>query len=1250
MARYEFTEGTSQKFWEITLQGASFTVRFGRQGTQGQTQEKSFASEDKARTEHDKLVAEKVKKGYSLVAGALAAAAVPVPMEPEAPGAAAVKGAKAQAKQAEVAPPAKEASPAEVSPPAEDRGPVQKWTPEELPTERVKGVYWTPALRHLLVPRPGGLRAVVRPVPSVEVAWAAVRRSFLAQDLMAVEKLKDGSSTDKPRQWQWRTSFSATERALAARFDSLTPRVGSETEDMALVRDLFVQYRYPANWFAESQHERVADFLVATVGLEQAILRSVRAMDDELPYTGVGLFARFRELLSLTDEATYRSLRATCLPVFASCAAAIREKDEGAANDLLSAASFLFPVGPWAGEEEEAALEAALEAVGEFGDLDVTHACVLSAGGAACLEAFCRKNRKVRHEFWSFDQSHRLYLTGLLELEGKGALEGLIKLQVGDPWEDDGHYQGLYCFVLAHIDDDAAIGTLIKHLKRETAEAPWATAALHVAAEVQRARVLRLLEAAGDKRAKAAALSITNGSSLPLTFRVRDVHAPVIGSGDDVHVEGVPVDSYVGTVPKEAKPYVRRSVSFRFTAEPAIVWRDEEERLGYLPSGDDGGGHEQEWDGKPLSKLDRAETEAYVAHLERYQLEVPDYGVGLLPRELVLRLVQLPYGSASYDFNRLGTWIARYGLDVLPWAMDVAAAAFNNALLPLGHLSLVPYFAAWFAGKKDKPRARAWLMRHPRIAAAGCLSLALDGSGAEQDAATRVLRYLASMEQRGLILELAAQGGAKDVAAVTALLDADPLAGPKVKKPELPAYASAAKLPALSTRDGRHLSAAEVDTLLVQLAFSVSDEPHPGVLHARETLTEASRAAFAWTLFEAWGKAKYDARHGWCLQAVGFLGDAECARKLTALAREWPGENASKRAEAALDALYNQGSETALVLINLLAEKSRFPAFKTAARERIDLLARRRGLTADELADRLVPTFGLDDAGGTVLDFGPRRFFVSFDETLRPLVRNDAGELLKDLPKPAKADAAAKAKDAAARFTGLKKDVRSVASLQVKRLERMLMSQRSVAAADFVAYFVKHPLVFHLTRRLLWAVVDGARRVPFRVAEDGTFATVKDDAFTLPADGRVVVAHPVHVEAAQQAAWGQVFADYELIAPFPQLVRPVFVPQATEKGNVCRRFQGAKVPTKALRGLESRRWSRDISDGGGISTYYCVVDRPNARPIMAWVHFEPGFVVGMDTEEATQTLGELRLDTCALQDLDPVVFSELMLDIERLKA
>jgi predicted DNA-binding WGR domain protein len=65
---FEFTGGSSRKFWEITLSGASFTVRFGRTGTTGQSQSKTFPDEARAKREVENLVenlvAEKVKKGY----------------------------------------------------------------------------------------------------------------------------------------------------------------------------------------------------------------------------------------------------------------------------------------------------------------------------------------------------------------------------------------------------------------------------------------------------------------------------------------------------------------------------------------------------------------------------------------------------------------------------------------------------------------------------------------------------------------------------------------------------------------------------------------------------------------------------------------------------------------------------------------------------------------------------------------------------------------------------------------------------------------------------------------------------------------------------------------------------------------------------------------------------------------------------------------------------------------------------------
>ena len=62
--RFEFVGGGSQKFWEISVDGKSFTVRYGRIGTRGQEQSKSYTDEAKARREADKLIQEKLRKGY----------------------------------------------------------------------------------------------------------------------------------------------------------------------------------------------------------------------------------------------------------------------------------------------------------------------------------------------------------------------------------------------------------------------------------------------------------------------------------------------------------------------------------------------------------------------------------------------------------------------------------------------------------------------------------------------------------------------------------------------------------------------------------------------------------------------------------------------------------------------------------------------------------------------------------------------------------------------------------------------------------------------------------------------------------------------------------------------------------------------------------------------------------------------------------------------------------------------------------
>jgi len=62
--RLVYADESSHKFWEAGLQDNKLIVRFGRVGTKRQVQVKTFEYNSKAMKEKEKLVKEKLGKGY----------------------------------------------------------------------------------------------------------------------------------------------------------------------------------------------------------------------------------------------------------------------------------------------------------------------------------------------------------------------------------------------------------------------------------------------------------------------------------------------------------------------------------------------------------------------------------------------------------------------------------------------------------------------------------------------------------------------------------------------------------------------------------------------------------------------------------------------------------------------------------------------------------------------------------------------------------------------------------------------------------------------------------------------------------------------------------------------------------------------------------------------------------------------------------------------------------------------------------
>ena len=1141
---------------------------------------------------------------------------------------------KAQALAAPPRSPAHAEHPAWAAPPPSTG--VQAWpAPPPMPLEIVRGVYVTPELRAMLYPRRGGITVPLRPLPTLEEAWGSLRRALWAADHAHMNRKSERSGI-----WNLVTSNDANARRLGERIALVTPTVGTFADDAALVKLGLERYRTFIDQFHDLVWDGTADFLVASVGLAEAISRTFTGLDDELPYTGVGPFGRLRELMVLADDATYAEAKRAVIEALAREVPLAKEKrDNDRVADLHWAATFLLPLGPpearsradtpkgheGAGDEERRIHDAALTFTGEFGNVNI-HACGLASGDLATLELFRMKNRKTRHEF--FSPSGRMYLASILEMEGSAAAREIAGMKPADPFDDDPHYNGRWCRLLAHIADDAAFEALIR--ERATKDGRiWGTAGLLLAARSDPARLLAFARKKYDAELAGLMERREGGAAsepeAPANTELGDLAEPF---------------------PYEPLPARRAAVLVtRQPVAPEMTWRDEEREVFRNQ-----GTYENAvlWDGVPLQKCGPEAVEAFVAHHEKWAIPTQIEDLLLAPASMRPRLLALGFRFSGYQAARvLGKTLLVGGLDHLPVLAAALAdpAAVEAALAdaqPFGDVSLVPPVVMAFAGKKLKALARSWMLRHPVHAAAGAVAMVNESL----DDAARALRYLDGRGKRDVILEHGAASGIES--RVREILETDPLSakGGKAKLPKLPMFATPSTLPPLVTKTKNTASAEEVSRLLLELAFSNADEIHPGVIAAKAKYTAESRAAFAWALFEAWLAMAADPKFGWCMQTVGFFGDDTSARKLAALAKVWPGEGASVRAQAALDALLNIGTDVALVNINLLAEKSRFPAFKAAARERIGAIADARGLSTDELQDRLVPSLGLDEAGGNVLDYGKRKFTIEFDEQLAAVLRDESGARLADAPKPTKTDDAALAKAAKARLSGLRKDARVSASLQIARLERAMCTGRTIERDVFIECFATHPWMRFLARRLVWAF----NGVTFRVADDGSLADVRDATFELPQGASVRVVHPLNLDASERDAWAKVFGDYEIIQPFPQLARTVYeITDAERAGKSTDRFRGKTTTVGPLRGLETRGWERWSDDmvtgigrrvGVGTSEVWVVID---VSP--GWHPSETVDAIPSQTIEAIVMHGPPDVTFAALS---PVVFSEIVYDAARL--
>ncbi len=1280
MRRFEFEEGTSSKFWEIEREGTSVTTAWGRIGTAGQSKKKAFDTEANAKAEYDKLVKEKTSKGYVETGTPAASAKSAAPTLTQPP---AQKPGKQEPPPKEVpVPPSVTIQETPPEQPLPRDAQSQQSEMQTLPDEPY--IAWTETIRERAHPRRGTKIAAPR------IDTLAAFKAMTAYFPKVASSWKDSPSLNGP---EWgaalKNVFLRLEQTPSR--TSEVPRPATPGEEAVL----FMVLLHRADWSTSPPDKHVLDYWLGTAGPLLAVESLVRVLEISVsmnqlapefvrgqPLTNyqfsrfdngqIAVWSRLRRYLSALGPEQWEQAR--------DLAARLRE---GATLPVRVSLAYLFPgVDEWALGDANAIL-------GQGGNLPPYAGVLLtSLRDAGTMLKLVSRNTTAwglipRGEGWQPDTG--AFVASILEGLGLSAVPVLSKLfdLAGSADEKRDCAEGLSAIISGE-----AFHAIAERLEQK--EMLTAASDAFPKNPLVALKVLATAKLSGQAAATAGsfltmlarqnpALAFDLIPTLPETARrvLESARAKTGLSVEEALEDELP--RVLASPPWKLGKKTRTSAAILELSplpfQESVVWKEGQRAqwLAHRVWADD--------DMKEGSSIKKILEHSYVritteearlpeeeirnliterARETRYFNLVP---LLYLPEPLALAFWEtLPALWSSWD--PVDRFLAKFELRALTGLLQFASRNTVSAapfLHPFRSPRAVPAILAALQTKSARGEARRWLLLHAECAVIGLIPVATGKPGKTRDTAGDALRFLSANGHRETIQEVARRYGQNALDAVEEVLSFDPLNLFPAKIPALPSFwqPQGFTRPILKGTK-RSLPLPAIDNLGTMLTFSTIDQPYAGIEMVRQACDPASLAGFAWDVFSAWLMAGAPSREAWAFHALAPFGDDGCARKLTAMIRVWPGESQHQRAVTGLDVLAAIGSDVALMHLNGIAQKVKFKGLQEKAKEKIELIAERRGLSSEELADRLVPDLGLLPDGSMLLDFGSRSFRVGFDENLRPYVCDAAGKRLPDLPKPSKSDDAEKSAAAGEGWKVLKKDVKALASHQILRMELAMCSGRRWKADVFRLFFVEHPLVQHLARRAVWGVFtgDGALVATFRVAEDGSFAGLTDDEFLLDETATVGIVHALELPEPETLKWGQILGDYEILQPFKQLGRDVYRITPEEAGaKELKRFEGVKVATGKVLGLEQRGWRRGTPQDGGCSWWY---EKPlPGGALAAFLSIEPGIIAGMVAEYPEQTLHGVTLQHPGsyserpeepFSSISPIAFSEIVRDLEALRA
>ncbi len=355
----------------------------------------------------------------------------------------------------------------------------------------------------------------------------------------------------------------------------------------------------------------------------------------------------------------------------------------------------------------------------------------------------------------------------------------------------------------------------------------------------------------------------------------------------------------------------------------------------------------------------------------------------------------------------------------------------------------------------------------------------------------------------------------------------------------------------------------------------------------------------------------------------------------------------TSQASALLELLAAKGDPVSLQIVISAATRLKQKGVQAHAGKLVQAVAEARDWSMDELADRTIPTAGLNDEGILELPCGPEEkpYSARMNDDFKLTLFNPDGKPVKALP--AGDDDVTKATKKT--LSAARRELKQVATMQGERLYEALCSERSWPVEDWLRDFRNHPLMGLLIDRVIWLGMDENDQLAqaFRPTAEGDFVNAEDDEVDLSQFTTLRLAHGALLQADQVDAWAAHLADYEIKPLFAQFGRPLLSldTEMQDKISIDDR-KGWMTDTFTIRGMASRLgYERgEAMDGGYFNEYF---KNFQSAGIRASVEFSGNCLPEENTAAATIYLQFVRLmdnnrvgRPIPLKNVPPVLLSE----------